>query len=113
MHVDGFFLALRKALATLSGRKLSKLRRQRLTRGLTALIAVDGPAQRLVFQGPTKTLLAIPGLDKAVAWHLKPLLEQALRGHPVVPHLLAFDQGRREEGRLPLATFPGCFRSLI
>ncbi|WP_366935144.1 DNA gyrase subunit B, partial [Pyxidicoccus fallax] len=83
VHVDGVFLALRGALAQLTGERVQDFLRSRLSRGLWALVAVDGPDERMAFKGPTKDLLAIEGLREAVQARLQPLLVEALREHPL------------------------------
>ncbi len=92
VHVEGFFLALRDAVAGSSGRQARKLRRNHLARGLTAIITVEGSDREMAFQGPTKSVLGIPGLREAVARQLAPSLEQALRAHPSVTRRIAFQR---------------------
>jgi DNA gyrase subunit B len=93
-HVDGVFLALRAALSVLTGERVPVFSRKQLERGLWAIIAADGPEERMSFAGPTKELLAIDGLKWAVRARLRPLLVEALREHPLTPWLV-------EHGRAP------------
>lgn len=99
VHVSGLFMALREAVAANSRRPARKLRRNHLARGLTAIIAVEGPDREMHFQGPTKSVLGIPGLREAVARQLAPLLEEALRAHPAVTRFIAFQRTRL--GKVP------------
>ncbi|HZI15037.1 MAG TPA: DNA gyrase subunit B [Myxococcus sp.] len=87
VHVDGVLMALRAALAEVSGQRASVFTLDALGRGLTAIIALDGPEERMSFAGPTKELLAIEGLKDAVRAQLQPLLVEALRGHPLATRL--------------------------
>ncbi|MFP2929580.1 DNA gyrase subunit B [Pyxidicoccus sp. 3LG] len=95
-HVDGVFLALRNALSVLSGERVSVFSRPQLERGLMAIIAADGPEERMAFAGPTKELLAIEGLKWAVRRQLRPLLVDALRAHPLTPWLLEWGRYPRQ-----------------
>jgi DNA gyrase subunit B len=87
VHVDGVLMALWAALAEVSGQRASVFTLDALGRGLTAIIALDGPEERMSFAGPTKELLAIEGLKDAVRAQLQPLLVEALRGHPLATRL--------------------------
>ncbi|RJS22373.1 DNA gyrase subunit B [Corallococcus sp. H22C18031201] len=86
VHVDGVFRALRSALIHLTG-STRGFTPTRLSRGLIAVISVEGDEQRMKFAGPTKELLAIKRLDKGVRNLLRPRLIEALRDHPVLSHL--------------------------
>lgn len=87
-HVKGVTQSFRGALVKLSGGRSAALPWVRVAAGLTAIVAVSGPPRKMAFAGPTKTLLAIPGLDDAIRNHLQPLLLELLREHPVTPILL-------------------------
>lgn len=88
-HVKGVTQALRGALAKLSGESRLAFPWERVALGLTAIVAVSGPQRQMAFEGPTKTLLAIPGLEQAIRKQLRPLFIELLREHPVTPLLLA------------------------
>lgn len=88
-HVKGVTQALRGALAKLSGATRAAFPWERVALGLTAIVAVSGPRRQMAFAGPTKELLAIPGLEEAIRKQLQPLFIELLREHPVTPALLA------------------------
>jgi DNA gyrase subunit B len=88
VHVDGVLQALRAAIVQLSGQRARAFSWPTLERGLAAIIALDGPEERMSFAGPTKELLAIEGLREAVRERLQPLLVEALREHPLTPRLV-------------------------
>ncbi|WP_141590261.1 DNA gyrase subunit B [Myxococcus sp. AB056] len=88
-HVKGVTQALRGALAKLSGETRGAFPWERVAQGLTAIVAVSGPRRQMAFAGPTKELLAIPGLEEAIRKQLQPLFIELLREHPVTPALLA------------------------
>ena len=94
VHERGLFRALRTVFPTAT-------EQAPMPPGLTAIIAVDGPPERMAFEGPTKTLLRIPNLDKTVTERLVPVLEQAVRDHILVPLLPAPPPQRKPSRRKP------------
>lgn len=95
-HVDGVFMALGPALATVAGARPTAFSRPRLKRGLTAVITAEGLSGLVNASRNPKRSIAIPELKKAVCQQLPPLLVETLRDHPVTPHLIALGRNPRQ-----------------
>ncbi|QSQ23546.1 DNA gyrase subunit B [Pyxidicoccus parkwayensis] len=94
VHVNGVFLALQEALSVLTGAQARAFPRERLERGLRAIIALEGSGPDMSYWWPTDDRLDVDDLAHAVRDQLVPRMVEALREHPLLPWLVEHARAR-------------------